>query len=207
MLEDKDIEKRMMNALEERGRRSIDDLAKSTGIDKERIAKALQTLEEEELVYHITLDGTPRFYIAAIAVVKDRPPEKIDAKCPWCGEGGFVNHWVLGAYKRRCKKKPVIGRSIPLKEVKPPLVFEGPAITTTGNMETSWNVGYGIGEVVPSGEKEVEDKIAETMEELGKVSQYNHVRCPRCGTKWKLILTLTYKSPTALLVECPFCRT
>jgi DNA-binding Lrp family transcriptional regulator len=214
MLEDKDIEKRMMDALGIGGRQSIDDLARSTGIDKERIVRALLALEAQESIHHITLEGTSRFYATA-ANLKDgpvmverrkvrmyhSPPKQPCPKCGrMCGPTGMSRHI------KACKGS-VLGKPTPIKEVKPPLVLEGPAITTTGNMETSWNVGHGIGEVVPSGEKEVEDKIAETMEELGKVSQYNHVRCPRCGTKWKLILTLTYKSPTALLVECPFCRT
>jgi len=191
----------MIEALEDGGRRSIDDLTKSTGLDRERIGKALQELENEELVHHITLEGTPRFYVASVALVTpEKRYKKIDAKCPWCGEGGFVNHWGLGAHKRRCKKKPIPGNPIPVKEVKPPLVLDTPSVTTTGDMETSWNVSP-VSQIIPSGEKEVEKK-----EENGIVGQYNRVRCPRCGTKWRLALSGRWSNPTATLVECPFCR-
>lgn len=203
MLDEKEIEKRMIEALEEGGRRTMDELAASSGIDRERIGKALQQLENEELVHHITLEGTPRFYVAGVALVTpEKRYKKIDANCPWCGEGGFVNHWALGAHKRRCKKKPVLGKPIYPKEVKPPLVLDSPSITTTQDATASWSIGQGIGPVVPSGGKEEEKK-----ESAGKADQYGHIQCPHCGCRWKLALIITWINPTATLIECPFCRT
>jgi hypothetical protein len=206
MLDDKDIEKRMMDALEEGGRYSIDDLAKSTGIDKERIVRALLALEAQESIHHITLEGTSRFYATA-ANLKDGPvmverrkvrmyhsPPK--QPCPKCGR--MYGPTGMSRHIKACKGS-VLGKPTPIKEVKPPLVLEGPSIMTTEDVSTTWSVG--VEDVVPR-EKEVE-----TKEELGRVGQYHHVRCPKCGTVWRLVLSLTYKSPTALLVECPFCRT
>jgi hypothetical protein len=91
MLSDKDIEKRMVEALDEGGRHTVDELVKSTGIDEKRIWKALQALETEELCAHITLEGTPRWY-GTVPHVKDDPPAKKARKvpdkvpCPKCGE-------------------------------------------------------------------------------------------------------------------------
>jgi DNA-binding Lrp family transcriptional regulator len=91
MLSDKDIEKRMVEALDEGGRHTVDELVKSTGIDEKRIYRALQTLEEEELCAHITLEGTPRFYITAAHIKEDPPPKKVrkvpdKVPCRKCGE-------------------------------------------------------------------------------------------------------------------------
>jgi hypothetical protein len=91
MLSDKDIEKRMVEALDEGGRHTVDELVKSTGIDEKRIWKARQALESEELCAHITLEGTPRWY-GTVPHVKDDPPAKKVRKvpdkvpCPKCGE-------------------------------------------------------------------------------------------------------------------------
>ena len=185
----------------------MDDLAKSTGINRGRIEKALQELEKEELVHHITLEGTPRFYVAAIAL-GGRSSGKINLECSWCGETGFKSNGSLGQHKRRCRKRVVPENPInPPKEIKPPLVLDSPSITTTGDAMSSWSIGQEARNVIQLGGKEVENKEVEPMEELGKVGQYNQVRCPQCGTVWRLIKVLTYKPPTAILVECPFCRT
>lgn len=76
MLSDKDIEKRMVEALEEGGRHTVDELVKSTGIDEKRIWRALETLTNEELCGSVTLEGTRRFYITAAHIKDDPPPKK-----------------------------------------------------------------------------------------------------------------------------------
>ena len=108
MLSDKDIEKRMVEALDEGGRHTVDELVKSTGIDEKRIWKALQALETEELCAHITLEGTPRFYITAAHIKDDSPPKvrkKYQARpkipCPKCG--GMYDASGLTRHQATCK--------------------------------------------------------------------------------------------------------
>jgi DNA-binding Lrp family transcriptional regulator len=113
MLSDKDIEKRMVEALDEGGRHTVDELVKSTGIDEKRIWKALQALESEELCAHITLEGTPRWY-GTVPHVKDDPPAKKvrmyhsppKQPCPKCG--GMYGPSGMAKHIKACKGKTLL---------------------------------------------------------------------------------------------------
>jgi len=143
MLSDKEIEKRMVEALEEGGRHTMDDLLKSTGIDRERIGKALYALEEEELIAHITLEGTPRFYMLAAKDPPKKPRKKADkVPCPVCGE--LRSPMGLWRHVRACKAKEKASRAVPDQTVK----IEG---NITMNEGSSISVPDGVTVTMPMG--------------------------------------------------------
>ena len=184
MLSDKEIEKRMVDALEEGGRHTMDDLVKSTGIDKERIGRALIALEQEELVAHITLEGTCRFYINA-ASIKD-PPKKARKKadkvpCPVCGE--LRSPMGMWRHVRACKAKEKASRPVPddhatiTVTVTPDYTITGPQIPIPMNVPIVQ---------APALKRDAPPPMA---------------RCMCCGSLWRLFTP----KPTAELQQCPIC--
>jgi len=224
MLSDKEIEKRMVEALEEGGRHTVDELVKSTGIDEKRIWKALQALETEELCAHITLEGTPRWYGTVPHVKDDPPPKKVrmyhsppKVPCPKCN--GMYGPSGLSKHIASCKGPVIIpptpignkvacslcgklcdprGRGPHERACKAKEIASRPVPDDQATVTVTITPDYTItGPQMPIA---CEVPIVHVPESKADASP-PMARCLRCGSLWRLYSP----EPTAELMQCPIC--